>query len=187
MSTQLKSVPPTSGPHSPRLRRRVARGFSITEVALAIIVFGMMSVLFAAVFPMTVRGAQYSGNYSQAAMLAQHKMDQLRSAGFNSLDFGHLSGVGAVDNPQPTGYPISANGSTTYSFTTVDALINGGGTQGYFAPGSKGTVTVVDYALLHPGVGIPAGTMAYVTVQITWTGGGTADGSYSTSAIIANA
>ncbi len=175
-------------------RRRSTRGFTIAEVTLALIVFGMMTILFAAVLPMTARGAQYGGNYAQAAMLAQHKMDQLRSAGYSRLfDDGNgtalakLSGLSVIDQPQPAGYPSAASGGTTYSFTTVDGLVSDGVTHGYFPPGSKGTVTIGNYAALHPADHIPPGSsLAYVTVTITWTGGGVSDGSYSTSAIFAS-
>ena len=166
-------------------RRREA-GFTLVEVTLALIVFAMMTVLFAAVFPMTIRGAQYSGNYTQAAMIAQHKMDQIRSAGFSSLDQGHLTNLSIIDSPQPNGYPITAGGGTTYSFTSAENLVTGGTTHGYFAPGSQGTLTVVDYAALHPGSGVPAGSLALVNVSVSWTGGATHDGNYQTSALLAN-
>ncbi len=171
--------------HHSLARRRTA-GFTLVEVTLALIVFAMMTILFAAVFPMTVRGAQYGGNYTQGAMIAQHKMDQLRSAGFSSLDQGHLTNLSIIDTPQPAGYPISINGGATYSFTSAEHLVSDGTTQGYFAPGSQGTVTVVDYAVLHPGSGVPAGSLALVNVTISWTGGATHDGNYQTSALIAN-
>jgi Tfp pilus assembly protein PilV len=167
-------------------RRLSSSGFTITEVALALVIFAMMVVLFAAVFPMTVRGAQYGGNYTQAASIAQHKMDQLRSAGYARLDLSDLTNIAVIDATQPAGYPTAVTGGTTYSFTTADGLVNNGVTQGYFPPGSKGTVTICDYAALHPSSGIAASTLAYVTVTLTWTGGGVSNGSYSTSAIIAN-
>ena len=182
----------TLQPNSPRLnsiavRRRVSKaGFTITEVALALVIFTLMVVLFAAVFPMTVRGAQYGNNYTQAAMLAQHKMDELRSAGFARLDLNDLTNLAVIDAAQPSGYPAAVNGGAVYSFTTADSLVSNGATQGYFPPGSQGTVTVCDYAALHPSSGIAASTMDYVTVTLTWNGGGVSNGSYSTSAIIAN-
>lgn len=166
-------------------RRRQA-GFTLIEVTLALVVFAMMTVLFAAVFPMATRGAQYGGNYTQAAMIAQHKMDQIRSAGFSSLDQGHLTNLSIIDAPQPAGYPMAAGGGTTYSFTSAENLVTSGATKGYFAPGSQGTITVVDYAVLHPGSGVPTGSLALVNVSVSWTGGATHTGSYQTSALLAN-
>ncbi len=170
-------------------RRRTSKrraGFTLIEVTLALIVFAMMTILFAAVFPMTVRGAQYSGNYTQAALIAQHKIDQLRSAGFRSLDQGHLSNLSVIDSPQPAGYPIVVSGGMTYSFTSAENLVSDGVTQGYFAPGSQGTITVADYTALHPGSGVPAGSLALVTVSVAWVGSATHSGSYQTSALLAN-
>jgi len=173
-------------PSSPSPRRR-KRGFTIAEVALALIVFAMMTILFAAVIPMTMRGAQYSGNYSQAALLTQHKMDQIHSAGHSRLSQTSLAGNNIIDQNQPQGFPVNTGTGTMYSFTTADALINDGvTTKGYFPPGSQGTVTVSDWTALHPAAGVPANSMAYVTVTVSWTGGGVHDGSYTTSAVIAN-
>ena len=169
-----------------RITHRRTAGFTLIEVTLALIVFAMMTILFAAVFPMAVRGAQYSGNYTQAAMIAQHKMDQIRSAGFSSLDQGHLTNLSVIDSPQPAGYPIVVNGGTTYSFTSAENLVSDGVTQGYFAPGSQGTITIVDYTALHPNSGVPAGSLALVNVSVTWIGGATHTGNYQTSALLAN-
>lgn len=155
---------------------------------MAMVVFTMMTLMFAAVFPMAVRGAQFSSNYTQGTMLAQHKMDQLRTTGYHRLgDSTGLARMGIIDNPQPAGYPIVANGGTTYAFTSVDGLVNDGMTQGYFAPGSMGTVTVSDYATSSAPSGtngVPTGKLAYVTVTISWMGGGISSGSTSVSAII---
>ena len=172
---------------SRKARRRSECGFSLTEVVLGLMIMTLMVVLFGAIFPMATRGAQYGSNYAQAAQIAQHKMDQLRSAQYTRVVSGaSLQGLAIIDAPQPSGYPLAVTGGTAYSFTTTDALVSGGGTQGYFAPGSTGVITVCDYATLHPSSGIATGKMAYVTVTLSWTGGGVSNGSYSTSAIIAN-
>ncbi len=182
-------VPTLAVPAAPARRRRRGRsGFTLMEVAMAMMVFTMMTLMFAAVFPMAVRGAQHSSNYAQGTMLAQHKMDQLRTTGYIRLvDPAKLAPTGIIDNPQPAGYPIVSNGATTYSFTSVDSLVSDGTTKGYFAAGSTGTVTVSDYAAgaAPSGTsGVPAGTLAYVTVTISWVGGGISSGSTSVSAII---
>ncbi len=78
----------------PTRRFRQRHGFTIAEVMLSLTVFTMMTLMFAAVFPMAVRGSMYSSNYAQATMLAQHKMDQLRSAGYDKLNFNPASGAG---------------------------------------------------------------------------------------------
>ena len=161
-----------------RARRRAQRGFTIAEVALAMIIFAMMTLMFAAVFPMAVRGAQYSSNYAQAATLAQHKLDQLRSAGYSRLftptGDNSLASLNIINT-------VNTDGS--YDFTTVDSLVNNGSSKGYFPPGSTGTITVSDYTTN----GAPSGTLAYITVKFVWTNTGTANSSYSASTIIAKA
>ncbi len=159
-------------------KKRRQSGFTLVEVALALIVFAMMTILFAAVFPMAVRGAQYSNNYAQAAMVADHKMDQLRDGGYGLL-FNPSGNTGLIS--QNIIDSVNANGS--YDFTTADNLADGGTSQGYFPAGSTGTITVSDYTTS----GVPSGTMAYVTITIAWNGGGVSAGSYSLSSMISKA
>ena len=148
------------------------RGFTVMEVTLALVIFTMMTLLFGAVLPVAVRGAKHSGNYNQAAALAQRKIDQLRIAGYSRL----LDGSDGTAASKLTSQNV-VDGQTAggvYDFTTVDHLT---GTGGYFPPDSTGTITIADGYN-----GVPAGNAAQVTVTITW--GGTVPGSYSVSAII---
>ena len=161
--------------------RRRQRGFTIMEVVLAMTVFLMMTLMFAAAFPLTVRAAQSSSNYAQATQVAQHKIDQLRAAGYGSLNGAALAGLGIIDSAtavtNPAGLPA---GSTSYSFTTVDNLVGTAASplSGYFAPGSTGTVTI------SPDSNSGSGTVLDVSVLISWTGGSGASGNYSVSAVI---
>ncbi|MBV9850326.1 MAG: prepilin-type N-terminal cleavage/methylation domain-containing protein [Armatimonadetes bacterium] len=159
-------------------RRRRQRGFTLMEVTLALIIFLMMTLVFAAVFPVAVRGAQFSNNYAQAAQLAQHKIDQLRAAGFSKMDYTDLYNQGIIDamNAPPASLPYS------FTFTGADNLVSAGTTQGFFPPGSAGTISVVDYSTMNPTV--PAGQVDYVTIAINWSGGGISSGSYQVSAMI---
>ena len=141
MSNQLRPLP----------RRRRCAGFTLAEVMLALSVFTMMTLMFAAVFPTAVRGAQFSGNYAQGTMLAQQKMEQLRANGYGRLvddaqgtALKKLSDLGLIDGQ-------NADGS--YDFTASDSLTNSGTTHGYFPPGSTGTIKVTPYVA----AGCPAG------------------------------
>lgn len=173
-----------NGLNNTRPRRARRSGFTLIEVALSLVVFLMMTLVFAAVFPMAVRAAKFSNNYSQAAMLAQHKIDQLRAAGISKLDYADLSSQGIVDTmtTPPSSLPA------TYTFTTVDNIASTGTTTGYFPTGSTGTLTVRDYNAYVTGQGsacsVPAGVMDYVTVTLNWSGAGVSTGTYSLSAII---
>src|SRR5579875_2246469 len=100
-------------------RLAASRGFTMIEVCLALVVFLMMTLMFAAVFPTVVRGAKMSDNYTQATFLAQHKLDQLRASGFSRLS---SPGYPIIDQTQATGYPITgSDGSVSYTFTTADS------------------------------------------------------------------
>ena len=157
------------------------RGFTLMEVALALAVFILMTLMFAAVFPMVARGAQFSGNYSQAAMLGQHKVDQIRSmGGAAKLDYNDLNTQGVIDSmtTPPSGLPA------TYTFTGVDNLVTSGSTTGFFPPGSTGTITVQDYSTFNPSAGIAAGQVDYVTITISWPASAVSGGTYSTSAMV---
>lgn len=145
------------------------------EVTLSLIIFTMMTLMFGAVLPIAVRGAKHSGNYNQAAALAQRKIDQLRVAGYSRL-FDNGGGT-ALSKLSAQNVVDAQNSSGVFDFTTVDHLTDAAGTSGYFPPGSAGTITVADGYN-----GVPAGNAAQVTVTITWTG--TVPGSYSASAII---
>ncbi len=142
------------------------------EVTLALIIFTLMTLMFGAVLPVAVRGAKHSGNYNQAAALAQRKIDQLRMAGYSRLFDG--SGGTALSKLSALNVVDAQNSPGVYDFTTVDNLT---GANGYFPPGSTGTITVADGYN-----GVPAGNAAQVTVTITWAG--TVPGSYSVPAII---
>ena len=151
---------------------KAQQGFTVMEVALSLVIFTMMTLMFGAVLPIAGRSAAHSGNYNQAAALAQRKIDQLRVAGYSRMFDGN-DGT-AVSKLAAQNVVDAQNSAGVFDFTTTDHLA---GTGGYFPAGSAGTITVADGYN-----GVPAGNAAQVTVTITWTG--TVPGSYSASAII---
>ena len=160
-------------------RRKAQRGFTIAEIALSLIVFAMMAMMFGAVFPMAVRGAQYGSNYAQATLVAQHKMDQLRSAGYNKLVLPDtLKNLNIIDS-------TTANIGGSYNFTAADNLTSTGTVQGYFPAGSTGKILITDYHATDNNV--PAGTIALVKVSVAWAGGGVSSGSYTLTTMISQA
>ena len=149
------------------------------EVALSLIIFTMMTLMFGAVLPIAVRGANHGNNYSQAAALAQRKVDQLRAAGYGRLFDGgagpaltQLAAQKIVNGQIGPSDPINGG---TYDFTAQDHLTGNGG---FFPPGSTGTIAISPYAY----AGTTAGQVAQVKVTITWTG--KVPGSYTVSALI---
>ncbi len=169
----------------PFLNRRQQRGFTLMEVALSLIIFTLMTLMFGAVLPIALRGASHGNNYTQAAALAQRKVDQLRVAGYGRLFDGTAAG-------SPTAYTQLSNqnvvdaqignsgpGGGSYDFTAVDHLTGAGG---FFPPGSTGTIAVAPYTPPASATPMLPGLVAQVTVTITWTGN--VPGSYTVSALI---
>jgi type II secretory pathway pseudopilin PulG len=153
-------------------RRKLQRGFTLAEVALAMIVFLMMTLMFAAVFPIAIRASHYSNNNAQAALLAQHKIDQLRSAGIGNLNYASLQHLGVVDQSTTETGP-------TYSFATADNL------NSFFPSPATGQISIVDYSTISEvSPAPPAGTVYVATITISWPETGSIYGSYSTSAMI---
>jgi type II secretory pathway pseudopilin PulG len=179
-----------------RRRRGRAQAFTLIEVSLALIVFLMMTLMFAAVFPTAMRAGELSNRYSQASLLAQHKLNQLRQAGYAKLDYTDLNGLGFVDtmSSPPTSYPC------IFSFTQSDDLVPNSNGKGYFPSGTVGTITISNYesattptsstlpvnspALAGSNTSITSGNMKLVTVTISWPGQGGANGSYTASTMI---
>jgi type II secretory pathway pseudopilin PulG len=160
-----------------RPRPRARWGFTILEVVFALFIFAGMALIFAAVFPMASQSAKANGYYAAAAGLTQHKMEQLRAAGYSTLQSPSLLAArGIVDAGSP---PASV--PYTASFTQVDQL-TGVGDTGLFPPGATGTFNVRDYSTLNPAV--PVGTVDTVTITIHWQNGSASPASWSTSSLI---
>ncbi len=161
------------------LTDQARRGFTLLEAVLALAVLVMIGLLFAAVLPVSLRGARLSSHYAQASALAQHKIAQLRGAGFLSAQSpAALAAQGIVD----FGTASSPAVPYTASFTGVDHLLADANGSGLYPAGTTATITVADYAAKNSAV--PAGTVNDVTVTIHWQSGNISDGSYSTSALI---
>ncbi len=158
---------------------RGRRGFTLLETVLALAVLAMIGLLFAAVLPVSLRGARLSSHYAQASALARHKIAQIRGAGFLSVQSpAALAVQGIVDS----GSASSPAVPYTISFANTDHLLASANGPGLYPAGTTATVSVTDYAAKNPAV--PAGTVDDVTVTIHWQSGNISDGAYSTSALI---
>jgi Tfp pilus assembly protein PilV len=179
-----------------RARSRRA-GFTLVEMMIAVFVFWMMIALFGAILPIAGQGSRSGSSYAQAALLAQHKTDQLRQGGFNKLNASQMASMKIID-ADTNGAPITATtpaglpaGTTSYSFTNVDNLVDNGANQGYFPAGAQGILSLSP-ALGGSGAGGPTTSQALqVTVTLTWQNsvraGAAANGSaYSTHTVIAS-
>jgi len=95
-------------------RRRICnQGFTLVEVMLSLLVFVVLTLIFAGSVPVAYRTAKMNGQYSQALSLCQHKIDQLRAVGYGRINYDELSDAGIIDD-SPTTPP--------YSFSGVDRV-----------------------------------------------------------------
>ena len=130
-----------------RTRLRCA-GFTLVEMMIALFVFGMMISLFGALVPIADQGSRSGSGYAQAALLAQHKIDQVRQGGFSKLNAGQMVTMGIIDanangTPMTTATPAGLPaGATSYSFTGVDNLVDSGANKGYFPAGAQGVLSL---------------------------------------------
>lgn len=166
--------------------RAAKAGFTLIELSIATLVFWMMVLLFAALYPAAIRGSQIGSSYAQASLIAQHKIDQCRQQGYTNVysasgsvvtRLSQLSIVDATPAPvqNPGGFPAN---SVSYSFTGVDSLGSGA-----LVPGSTGTLTIGPPAGAFTG----ASQLAQVTVTVSWPAtGNQASGSVTTHTLIAN-
>jgi len=184
----------------PLPRRRAAprrAGFTLVEMMIAVFVFWMMIALFGAMLPIAGQGGRSSGSYAQAALLAQHKIDQVRQGGFNKLNGAQMANMGVVD-ADANGAPVTAAvppglpaRTVSYSFTTVDNLVDNGAGKGYFAAGAQGTLSLSPALTVQGGSAPTPAQALQVTVTLTWqksvNAGGAANGSsYSTHTVLAS-
>lgn len=161
------------------MRRRNCRGFSLLETVFALIIFAMMGLVFSAVLPVSLRGARINSHYAQAAALAQHKIAQIRAAGFAAAQTpASLASLGILDS----GSASSLSVPYTASFAASDFLGASSSGNGIYPAGTTATVSVTDYTSQNPSV--PAGTVDCVTVTVQWPQSAVSGGSYTLSGLI---
>jgi type II secretory pathway pseudopilin PulG len=119
-----------------RLSPRSPRAFTITEVVLSLLIVLFMVVMVAAVVPSSLRTSRYSADFSQAASLVQHKINQLQDAGYNGMNGPNLGGSGlAIVDGSPSAPATNPRGveTVTFEFTDRDKIWQ------YFAGGMDST------------------------------------------------
>lgn len=133
------------------------------ESLLCLLVFGAVLITFSAALPSLLRSSDKGASASQAALIAQHKIDQLRQLGYAQLrDAATLHRMGIIDE--------TLNGDGSFAFAQVDGLADAGGRPGFFgAPGNVATRIAVGQALSGLGADAPSALRALaVTVSIRW-------------------
>jgi prepilin-type N-terminal cleavage/methylation domain-containing protein len=124
------------------------RGFTLIEVMISMMVLVVLAMIYTACMPAAKKAGQVNGQYSQAISLCQHKIDQLRAAGFGKINYTELSDGGIIDDA-PTVSP--------FHFDEVDEVST------YLPPPitqARAIVTVTDSD--------PSDEQLQVTVTVTW-------------------
>jgi len=132
----------------------VSRAFTLVEVMTALMVFVVIVLIFGTSLPVTRQTSRMNGQYTQAASLCQHKIDQLRGMGYGKLTYTSLKSSGVID-ASPTASP--------FSFTTTDGVAS-------ILPNPTTEVRIVDLPASEAptaNVSVAAGTRR-VTVTIRW-------------------
>ncbi len=161
------------------MRRQKLKGFTLLETVFALIIFAMMGLVFSAVLPVSLRGARINSHYAQATALTQHKIAQIRAAGFASAQNpATLAGLGILDSGSATSLAVPY----TASFAASDHLGANSAGNGIYPAGTTATVAVADYAALNPAV--PVGTVDCVTVTVQWPQSTVSAGSYTLSGLV---
>ncbi len=153
--------------------RKSRAALGLIEVIFSLFLFMMMALMVASIIPAAARSSKYSSNYAMAAQIAQHKIDQVRDAGYAKCNGTQLAAANLIDSATPT---ATSGTAETFAFTTTDNLL------AYFASGATGTVTTDDYAPSSTGSGF---NIRQVTVTITWRDARGPASSFATTALIA--
>ncbi len=135
---------------------------------MALIIFTVMALLTAAVVPISARSVRYGNDYTQAATLAMHKVNQVQEAGYANIN-RNLTSLGVVDAnatlPTATANTLGgASGAST--FTTKDSLAT------YFVGGASAPVGNLSIAPYLPS-GVTVGSVTtysviQVTIEVKW-------------------
>ena len=129
----------------------------------ALIIVTMMVLMFGAVAPVLMRETQQGSNYTEAALIAQAKMNQLRTTSFDNLgSSAALISSGIID-------AVNSNGSYDFSTNSTDNL------AAYFPNGTTGTITCT----ADTTTGSMSSGVYNVTVTISWPISGSSPGSFT--------
>jgi len=118
-----------------------SRGFTLLEVLIALVVFAVGALAYAALLPVAVKNVDQSAGISQATAFAQQRLEMLKRNG----GFGTLAGmVTTADPPDTTGLCVACTETTTGTNNTVFTVRTWVKiVPGTTAPRREATVTVI--------------------------------------------
>lgn len=124
---------------------RNCHGAGMVDAMIALLLLAMAGLIFSATYPSGFSAVRQARETKKAVALAQQKLEQVKSLGYESITYTSLRALNAVDI-SPTSSP--------YEFTSVDDLTSS-------LASATGTLTVVD----------DTASVKRVTVVINWDGG----------------
>lgn len=120
-------------------------GMTLIEVMIAVMVFSFAITVFASLFPLAMRMRSKSENVSQATMIAQKKIEQIRALPYTSLTYTSLRGANVIDaspNTSPYSFTSMDNLASKLPEPTSSLTVSNVGTSPYTADLKQITVTV---------------------------------------------
>lgn len=125
---------------------RSQRGAGLVEIVLGIFVLALAGLVFSASFPSGFSSLRQASENTNASIIAQRKMEQIRGLDYASLNYANLAGAGILDT--------SMSPSGDYTFTAVDGV-------SATLPSGVGVMTITT----------ESGGVKRVEVSVNWIGG----------------
>ena len=117
------------------------RGFTLLETMIALMLFLLLTLVFAAGIPLAKRSSNTNGQYSIALSLCQHKIDQMRASGYG--DIGILDRLKERKICDSTTTNVNQFTFTKLIQSEIDSLSNSAQTKGRNLIDPTGTVIVL--------------------------------------------
>ena len=124
---------------------RSKRGVGMLDLVFGLLMIGIAGIVFSSSFPPALRTLGQASEGTNAALLSQKKMEQVRGLDYASVTYNNLVSSGVLDpDPAPSG---------GYYFTDVDGVSS-------LVPSGEGIMTITT----------ESGAIKRIVVSVDWTG-----------------
>ncbi len=96
-----------------------SKGFSLIEVVIALFILAICLLALAGLMVTTTRNSSFGGHMTEAATIAQDKLEQLRGAPWASVLAGADTQVGATGISYARSWTVAANPNGDQRWVTV--------------------------------------------------------------------
>ena len=139
---------------------RSKKGIGLIDLMITLFLLATAGAIFSAAFPTALSASRQGREYKMATAIAQRKMEQLRSVGYESLTQPLLASASVID---------SNSSASPYTFTSVDSLASQ-------ITSGTGTLSIID---ISPG-------LKRVRITITWLSNSNEQRSIQVTSLIAD-